>query len=64
MQIYTSANDDAIMYSATAGATTWQIVNVEFVATFVEILDDNFGQHFDSSIPQYIATKSWRESVF
>ena len=42
----------------------WQIVNVEFIATFVEIQDDNFGQHIDPSIPQYISTRSWRESSF
>ena len=64
LQLYTAANDDAVCYSVSGGGCIWQIVNVEFVATYVEILDDNFGQHFDSTIPQYISTKSWRESSF
>ena len=64
LQIYTAANDDAIYYATPGAGATWQIVNVEFVATFVEIQDDNFGQHFDPSIPQYISTRSWRESSF
>ena len=64
LQLYTSANDDAVCYTLPAVGCIWQIVNVEFVATYVEILDDNFGQHFDSTIPQYISTKSWRESSF
>jgi len=64
LQIYTAANDDAIFYGLAGVGAKWQIVNVEFVATYVEVLDDNFGQHFDPSIPQYISTKSWRESSF
>ena len=64
LQIYTAANDDAIYYATAGAGATWQIVNVEFVATYVEIQDDNFGQHFDPSIPQYISTRSWRESSF
>ena len=64
LQIYTAANDDAIFYGLVGVGALWQIVNVEFVATYVEVLDDNFGQHFDPSIPQYISTKSWRESAF
>ena len=64
LQIYTAANDDAVMYGLAGVGCVWQIVNVEFIATYVEILDDAFGQHFDNSIPQYISTKSWRESSF
>ena len=64
LQIYTAANDDAIFYGLLGVGATWQIINVEFVATYVEILDDNFAQHFDPTIPQYISTKSWRESSF
>ena len=64
LQIYTAANDDAIFYGVLGVGATWQIINVEFVATYVEILDDNFAQHFDPTIPQYISTKSWRESSF
>ena len=64
LQLYTAANDDAVMYMTAGAGCTWQIINVEFVATYVEVIDDNFGQHFDPSIPQYISTKSWRESSF
>ena len=64
LQLYTSANDDAVMYMTAGAGCIWQIVNVEFIATYVEVIDDNFGQHFDPSIPQYISTKSWRESSF
>jgi hypothetical protein len=64
LQLYTAANDDAIFYGVAGVGAKWQIVNVEFVATYVEILDDAFSQHFDPSIPQYISTKSWRESSF
>ena len=64
LQIYTAQTDDAVMSGYAARGLVWQIINVEFVATYVEILDDNFSQHFDPSIPQYIATKSWRESSF
>ena len=64
LQLYTAANDDAVYYGLAGVGCLWQIVNVEFIATFVEIQDDNFGQHIDPSIPQYISTRSWRESSF
>jgi len=62
IQLYTSANDDAICYGIASGATIWQIINVEYIATFVEIQDSAYQTHLQPEIPYYISTKSWRES--
>jgi hypothetical protein len=64
LQIYTAANDDAIKYDTAGAGTTWQIVNVEFVATFIEIDSPQYSLQIEPNVPMYISTKSWRESGF
>jgi hypothetical protein len=64
LQIYTSANDDAIKYDTLASGLTWQIINVEFVATFIEIDSPQYAMEIQEGVPMYISTKSWRQSGF
>jgi hypothetical protein len=64
LQIYTAANDDAIKFDTAGVGATWQIVNVEFIATFIELYDQQFDMNVQPGMPLYISTKSWRESGF
>jgi hypothetical protein len=64
LQIYTSANDDAIKYDTAGAGATWQIINVEFVATFIEIDSPQYAMEIQEGVPIYISTKSWRQSGF
>jgi hypothetical protein len=62
MEFYLSSNDDAI-YAGLAGAgALWQLVNVEFCACYVEIQDDNIVPQSDPNTPEYISTKTYRQT--
>jgi hypothetical protein len=60
LEFYLSANDDAVFYGLPAAGCTWQIVNVEICACYVEILDDNFNS-FDRN-EEYISTTTYKHT--
>ena len=62
MEFFLSNNEDGIYFGATAQNATWQLVNVEFCACYVELQDDMLESHTDPSIPQYISTTSYRQA--
>ena len=60
-EITLAQNDDAI-FSATTGADAkWQITNVEFVASFIEILEDGF-ETVPKGVPLYFQGRTWRSA--
>ena len=61
VEMYTAANDDAIVYGVTgvANGITWQLVNVELELCYVEIDEDGFNTHSDV---EYISTQSYRQT--
>jgi len=61
VELYLSANDDAIYYGTAGAGAAWQIVNVEFCACFVEIQDDSFDS-ISPDEPQYISTTTYRQA--
>jgi hypothetical protein len=61
MEFYLSQNDDAIYYGSAAAGAAWQISNVEFVACYVELQDDNYDQS-SAGIPEYISTSTFRQA--
>lgn len=62
MEMFLSANDDVIYYGASGAGAVWQVLNVEFVACYVEINDDSFNQDNDLSIPTFISTQTYRQA--
>jgi hypothetical protein len=59
VEMFTSANDDAIYYGTPAAGAVWQLVNVELELCFVEIDEDGFD---DVNEIDYIATQSYRQT--
>ena len=59
IEMYATANDDAIYYGTAGAGAVWQMVNVELVCTFIELNDD---VPHDKSQPVYISSKSWRQA--
>ena len=62
LEMTLSSNDDAIYYGTAGAGATWQLVNVEFNACFVELYDDILSSQFQSGIPQYISTTTYRQA--
>jgi hypothetical protein len=62
MEFYLSSNDDAIYYGVAGLGAIWQLVNVEFCACYVEIQDDNIVPQSDPNTPEYISTKTYRQT--
>ena len=59
VELYLSANDDAIYYGVAGAGAAWQIVNFELVLCFVEIDEEGF----DHAEPvTYISTQSYRQT--
>ncbi len=50
VELYWAANDDAIYYADAGAGALWQIVNVEFIACYVEIQNDEF-DNINDDIP-------------
>ena len=50
------------MTTPSAAGAAWQIVNVEFCATYVDLYDDVMQDMFHQGIPQYISTKTFRHA--
>ena len=61
LEMYLSANDDAIFYSLAGAGATWQLQNVELVCTFVEINDSTFNSSIIPGEVDYIATTTYRQ---
>jgi hypothetical protein len=61
VELYLSANDDAIYYGTAAAGAVWQIVNVEFCACYVEIQDDSLDM-ISPDETQYISTTTYRQA--
>ena len=61
MEIYLASNDDAVYYGLGGAGCTWQLVNVEFCACYVELQDD-IEQHMPPGVPEYISTVTHRSS--
>jgi hypothetical protein len=59
IELYTSANDDAIYYGSTGTGAIWQLVNVELELCYVEIDEDGFDPHQEID---YISTQSYRQT--
>lgn len=53
---------DAIYFGAAGAGAIWQLVNVEFVATYVEIQDDNLDMRPAPGEAQYISTRTYRHT--
>jgi hypothetical protein len=62
VEMYLSANDDAIYYGTAGAGAVWQIVNVEFCACYVEIQDDNLDMHMGPGEEEYISTTTYRQA--
>jgi len=62
MEFYLAANDDAIYYGTAGAGATWQIINVEFCACFVELQDDAYEQQYPQGQPVFISTTSYRHA--
>ena len=63
LEMFLSANDDAIYYGTAAGlAAIWQIVNVEFCACYVELQDDMLDFQTEPGVPNYISTTTYRQA--
>lgn len=60
VQFYLSSIDDAFCYGLPAVGLTYQLINVELCAQFVEITDDTFNHN--PEIPQYISTTTYRQA--
>lgn len=60
VQFYLSSVDDAFYYGTAGLGLTYQIINVELCAQFVEISDDTFNHN--PGIPQYISTTTYRHA--
>jgi hypothetical protein len=61
VEMFLSANDDAIYYGLAGAGAQWQIVNVEFCACYVEIQDDTLDL-ISSDEPHYISTTTYRQA--
>jgi hypothetical protein len=59
VEMYTSANDDAIYYGSAGAGAIWQLVNVELELCYVEIDEDGFDDTHDID---YISTQSYRQT--
>jgi hypothetical protein len=59
VELYTAENNDAIFAGLSGLGATWQLLNVELCACYVELLDDQFDQ--DRGI-EYISTSTYRNS--
>ena len=62
VEMYLSANDDAIYYGTAAAGAVWQIVNVEFCACYVEIQDDSLDSNLGLGEQEYISTITYRQA--
>ena len=62
LEIYLASNDDAIYYGTAAAGAIWQLINVEFVACFVEIQDGNLDFQTQQGIPDYISTTTYKQA--
>jgi len=61
-EFYLATNDDAVYYGTAGAGCSWQLVNVEFVACYVEVQDDSFVN--DSSLQtEYISTTTYRHAA-
>jgi hypothetical protein len=61
VEMYLAALDDAIYSGTAAAGATWQIVNVEFCACYVEIQDDSLDM-ISPDETQYISTTTYRQA--
>ena len=61
VELYLSANDDAIYYGTAAAGAVWQLINVEFCACYVEIQDDSLDL-ISNDETQYISTTTYRQA--
>jgi hypothetical protein len=62
VEMYLSANDDAIYYGTGGLGAIWQIVNVEFCACYVEIQDDSLDTNPAPGEQEYISTTTYRQA--
>ena len=62
VEMYLSANDDAIYYGTAGTGAQWQIVNVEFCACYVELSDDSLDQPLAPGEEEYISTTTYRQA--
>lgn len=62
VEMYLAANDDAIYYGTSGAGATWQIINVEFCACYVELQDDNLDQVLAPGEEEYISTTTYRQA--
>ena len=62
VELYLSALDDAIYYGTAAAGASWQIINVEFCACYVELQDDNLDIHMEPGQEEYISTTTYRQA--
>jgi hypothetical protein len=61
VELYWAANDDAIYYADAGAGALWQIVNVEFVACYVELQNDEI-DNLNDDMPHYICSTTYRQS--
>jgi hypothetical protein len=61
VEMYWAANDDAIYYGLAGVGALWQIVNVEFVACYVELQNDEI-DNLNDDMPHYICSTTYRQS--
>jgi len=62
VELYLSANDNAIYYGTAGANAVWQITNVEFCACYVELNDDSLDQMALPGEEEYISTTTYRQS--
>lgn len=62
MELYLANNDDAIYYGTAAANCTWQIINAEFEACYVELQDDMLDMQLAQGQEEYISTITYRQS--
>jgi len=62
LEMFLSANDDAIYYETFAAGAIWQIINVEFCACYVELQDDMLDFQTEPGVPNYISTTTYRQA--
>ena len=62
LEMYLSANDDAIYYGTAGAGAVWQIVNAELVVCYVELQDDLFDHQAGPDEVEYISTTTYRQA--
>lgn len=61
-EFYLASNDDAIYYGTAGAGATWQIINVEFCACYVELQDDAWDLPMQAGVPEFISTQTYRQA--